>query len=63
MLKEKEELRKSKLAGLKAALSKGMHDIRNGDFEVHDQASLAKEFQASKVRARRKLVKKKNSTA
>lgn len=59
LLKEREDLRKIRLAQLRGEIDKGIQQIDSGDCQVHDEESLKKVFQDSKMRGRKKLADKK----
>jgi antitoxin ParD1/3/4 len=54
LLKEREDLRAIRLSKLRAEIDKGLEDIKTNNFEVHDENSLEKAFEASKARGRKK---------
>jgi antitoxin ParD1/3/4 len=63
LLKEREDLRKVRLAQLRGEIDKGIQQLDSGDYQTHDEASLKKVFQDSKTRGRKKLADKKTRAA
>lgn len=63
LLKEREDLRKVRLAQLRGEIDKGIQQLDSGDYQTHDEESLKKVFQDSKTRGRKKLADKKARAA
>lgn len=63
LLKEREDLRKIRIAQLRAEIDQGIVQIESGKFETHDGESLKKALQASKSRGRKRLAEKKARVA
>ena len=59
LLKEREDLRKVRLAQLRGEIDKGIQQLGSGDYQTHDEEFLKKVFQDSKTRGRKKLADKK----
>jgi antitoxin ParD1/3/4 len=59
LLKEREDLRKVRLAQLRGEIDKGIQQLDSGDYQTHDEEFLKKVFQDSKTRGRKKLADKK----
>ena len=63
LLKEREELRTSRLSQLRTELDKGLKDLEAGNFESYDEKSLRAAFEGIKTRGRKKLASKKARAA
>ena len=63
LLKEREELRATRLAHLKSEIDKGLSDLDASAHQTHDEESLKKLFNDSKARGRQKLSNKKKRAA
>lgn len=63
LLKEREDVRKLRLAQLQQEIDKGIHDFESGNIEIHDSTSLQGVFEASKKRGRKKLAEQKGRAA
>jgi antitoxin ParD1/3/4 len=59
LLKEREDLRKVRLAQLRGEIDKGIEQLDRGNYQTHDKNSLKKVFQDSKTKGRKKLAEKK----
>lgn len=63
LLKEREDIRKMRLALLRGEIDKGVEQLDSGEFETYDEESLKRAFRGSKDRGRKKLADKKARTA
>lgn len=63
LLKEREDLRKVRLAQLRGEIDKGVQQLDGGDYQAHDEQSLKQVFQDGKIRGRKKLANKNTRAA